>query len=230
LNIVAELPARDFTESEPFKSAIAGDLMDARPIKREPFMFVPCAGHIYSANTLPGTTDQTHGFWRRMVVIMFLRTFDGADADVGLAERIIETERAAIVAWALRGAQRLLQQGRYTEPASSMQNVQAWRERSDDVRAFLDDLAFVKLQADELQSHGFAPSDLHAAYRAWAAECGTETTLSGKAFGQRLRLLGFEARHDETKAPRRRYRLRHPTPAEREAILRERAAKEARRV
>ncbi len=228
LNLVAELPARDFAESESFKAAVAGDLMDARPIRCAPFMFKPIAGHIYSANKLPGTTDQTHGFWRRMFPVSFTRAFDGADADVGLAERIIETERSAIVAWALRGAQRLLRVGRYTAPASSARDVEAWRQAADDVRTFIEVLALVKLGPNERQDHGIIAGKLHDLFCAWGTEHRIEKVLSRKAFGARMGLIGFTACHDES-GRSRRYRLRHPTQEEREAVERERA-KEVQRV
>jgi len=224
LNLVSELPRMDFAESESWKSAIAGDLMDGRAIKRDPFTFRPIAGHIYSANALPGTSDHTRGFWRRALAIGFRREFDDASARVGLAGEIIEAETPAIVSWVLRGAQRLLAAGSFTVPESSRRHVDDWRKAADPVRQWLEEADLVDLQPGERQEHGLTASDTYARFRKWCELEGMPNIMAQRTFGARMRQAGYPSRHDETGAARR-YRLRDPSPTELEALRSARASK-----
>jgi P4 family phage/plasmid primase-like protien len=191
LNIVSELPEADILDSESWKAIVAGDTTTGREIRKEPFTFKPVAGHVYSANRLPGTTDQTHGFWRRLLVLRFGRVFAEHEQDPTLADRIVEAERPAIVAWALDGAQRVLATGRYTVPPSSAEAVESWQRASDQVRAFVEERCD-RLAMDVSPGLGEAAGDLYRAYRGWATDNGHRPMASNK-FGERMRLLGLEA-------------------------------------
>lgn len=129
LNVVSELPEADILDSESWKAIVAGDTTTGREIRGAPFTFKPIAGHIYAANRLPGTSDQTHGFWRRLLVVRFNRVFSEMEQDPGLADRIVETDRQRIVSWALRGAQRVLCAGSFTMPESARARNPSFRNR-----------------------------------------------------------------------------------------------------
>lgn len=189
LNIVSELPESDILDAESWKSVVAGDTMTAREIRQAPFTFRPVAGHVYAANRLPGTTDQTHGFWRRILVITFNRIFAEDEQNPRLAEEILETERPAIVAWLLAGAQRVLASGSYTVPDSAAQAKDRWRALADQVRAFSEDTT-APLPLDTPTHDWTAAEQLYRAYRAWADRNGHRPVAS-RTFGERMRLLGL---------------------------------------
>lgn len=191
LNIVSELPETDILDSESWKAIVAGDPISAREIRKEPFDFKPIAGHIYAANRLPGTADQTGGFWRRLIVLQFNRVFRPEEQDPTLAATILREERRAIVSWALRGAQRLLAHGGYTLPASSRDALTTWQLSTDQVRAFLEERT-LPLSPDDPLARGDTPQQLYASYRSWATDNG-HRPLSSSKFRDRMRLLGYEA-------------------------------------
>ncbi len=194
INIVSELPEADILDSESWKAIVAGDTMTGRGIRKDPFSFRPIAGHIYAANRLPGTTDQSHGFWRRILVMAFLRIFAEHEQNPNLADEIISTETPAIVAWILRGAQRLLAQGTYTVPQSTKDALEKWRTQADQVRAFVD--AWCKRLPDDARlSDGTQPDALYRSYRGWSSENGHRPVASN-TFGERMRLLGLGSRSD----------------------------------
>ena len=64
-NFVDEIPERDITGGEVFKAVVTGEPAHGERKHQPPFDFRPVAGHIFSANTLPGTVDQTSAYWRR---------------------------------------------------------------------------------------------------------------------------------------------------------------------
>lgn len=192
LNIVSELPESDILDSESWKAVVAGDMMTGREIKRSPFQFRPIAGHIYSANRLPGTTDHTLGFWRRLIVVRFDRVFAEHEQDPGLADRIVGEERGAIVSWALAGAQRVLSRGGLSVPPSASAALNDWKRASDQVLAFVEERC-ERLPLDAPTSTWLAASTLYQTYGRWASENGHRPMASNK-FSERLRLLGIEAR------------------------------------
>jgi putative DNA primase/helicase len=203
LNIVSELPEADILDSESWKSIVAGDTTTGREIRKEPFSFRPVAGHIYSANRLPGTTDQTHGFWRRMIVVPFERVFAEHEQDPTLAERIVAAERPAIVSWVLAGAQRVLQRGHYPLPASSDAALQEWQRASDQVRAFVDERC-ERLPSTAIDRACVRAGDLYAAFREWSISNGHKPLASNK-FGTRMKSIGLPSEHFDDG---NRYRVR----------------------
>ena len=139
LNIVAELPTKAIAEGSAFKGIITGDPMSARRIYEKPFTARPRCAHIFSGNTLPPTLDTSDGFWRRILVLTMTRRFDGTPEQIhNFAQLIIAKELEGVLAWAVRGAVRLLARGQYTIPASSEQEVEAWRKESDPVALWLE--------------------------------------------------------------------------------------------
>lgn len=180
INIVRELPARDLIETQHLKAIITGETITARHLFERPFNFRPRAAHIFSANALPAVADRSHGQWRRWLVVHFGRLFgsqrlpsgqviEGATVVQGMAERILEGELALVAAWAVQGAMRLLKQGDYTDPPTSNEALDEWREDTDHLVAFCRE----QLLPDEkslVSSDGWAWSigeELHTAYWKW---------------------------------------------------------------
>lgn len=194
INIVSELPETDIMDSESWKSVVAGDIMTGREIRQSPFTFKPVAGHIYSANRLPGTTDQSHGFWRRLVVLGWNRIFAESEQNPLLADEIVLAERPLIISWALHGAQRTLARGNYTMPATSDGAKDRWRAQADQVRAFIDAWT-TPLELDASKYEWTAAESLYGAYRTWANENGHRSVASN-TFGERMRLLGLGSQSD----------------------------------
>jgi P4 family phage/plasmid primase-like protien len=195
LNVVSELPEADIMDSESWKTLVAGDTMTGREIRQSPFTFKPLAGHVYSANRLPGTTDQSHGFWRRLIVITFGRIFEESEQNPRLADELV-TEQPAIVSWFLAGAQRALAQGGFTVPASSAAAKERWQMAADQVRAFVSD-SCTRLPLDAATYDWTPARQLYRAYRVWAVENGHRPVNANK-FSERMKLLGLEVRHDRT--------------------------------
>ena len=138
INFAADIPSTEIVSSHLFKAAVTGDVIMARHIRQDPFSFKPEAGHLFSANALPGTRDHSAGFWRRFVVIEFANRFEGDELDPHLGKKL-RAEKPAIIAWMVRGAQRLLKQGQYTTPTSSIHQLSNWRRDSDVVALWLEE-------------------------------------------------------------------------------------------
>lgn len=190
LNVVSELPEADILDSESFKSIVAGDTTTGRHVRERPFSFKPIAGHIFAANRLPGTNDQSHGFWRRLSVLEFNRQFAGRDQRKGLASEIIAAELPGVAVWLLEGAQRLLSRGSLNEPPSSTKRMADWHRTANRVALFLEERT-ERLPDTAPWTDGTQARHLYNDFRTWCTENGHRPMASNK-FGEELRRQGVQ--------------------------------------
>jgi P4 family phage/plasmid primase-like protien len=184
INAVSELPEGDIIDSASFKAIISGDLTDARRPHGHPFDFRPRAGHLFATNTLPGTNDQTQGFWRRFIVIGFPNSVPLERQNSHLADQLARN-LPEFVGWCLAGAAEALSKDALTIPSSSGPAIDTWRSESDQVTGFLQE----STTADPLSQT--AAAELYRQYRSWCALNGHKQ-LSSTTFGRRVKLAGLE--------------------------------------
>jgi putative DNA primase/helicase len=187
VNIVAELPTKAIAEGSEFKAIITGDPISARHIYQKPFTFRPRCAHIISGNAFPEELDTSDGFWRRLLVLTMTRRFDGTPEEIrDLAHIIIHEELDGVLAWAARGAKRLLNQNSYTCPASCQAAVDVWRKDSDPVALWID----ARTSSCSEEDGGIRTTELFGDYRAWS-ETYCFPVLNLNNFSKALvRLLG----------------------------------------
>lgn len=192
LNSVSELPERDILEGDRFKAVVTGDPVTARAPYEPAYSFRPRAGQLFAANKLPAFRDRSHGFLRRFLVVPFERQFDPKAADKTLAGRIVQTELAGVVCWALEGAARLLRRGHYREARASDEAKRDWQRSNDSPLEFLvacaRDVVAPSISAPETvagQPH-IRAEDLYTAYRHWCTKAGF-LAVNIRAFGQSVK-------------------------------------------
>jgi putative DNA primase/helicase len=118
-------------------------------------------------------------------VLNFTRKFQGADADVNIAQSIIESDLSGIASWALEGAARLESRGGYQIPPSSDVALYQWRHRSDVVLRWVEETG-LKPQDDAQISQSL----LYQAFDAWISANGHQRVTSA-TFSERLQNAGF---------------------------------------
>lgn len=186
LNVVNELPEADILSSEAVKAMISGDLVVGRYIRQAPFEFMPRAGHLFSANNLPGVRDMSRGFWRRWLVVGFNHEFKERDQDRFLAARIIRDELSTIASWVMDGAESVIQSGSYVEVESSEKAVSQWRMQADQVAMFMEQ------KTEEPEESDWTPAEkVYVTYCQWA-KMNNHYPLSATKFGRRLTTLGVD--------------------------------------
>lgn len=189
-NAVSELPKADLLESESFKQVVDGSKMTGRHVCERPFDFYSKCAQVFACNTLPGTSDQTHGYWRRFMVLMFERQFADHEQNPALPEELA-AELPGITAWAVEGAVRLLRRGRYAVPPSSDAALGEWRRSADPVSMFVEGCCEKALYHDRT-----TPTELYRSYRQWAELQGFRYIVASRSFGLRLHALGFPKQSD----------------------------------
>lgn len=183
INIVNELPDAEVEAGETFKAVISGDEVTAARKHRDPFSFCPRASHVFACNVLPGTRDQSGGFWRRQALLTFPRTFAESEQDRTIGEQL-RRELPAIAARVLRAATRLVQRGHFEMPESSEQALEEWREDSDQVRQWVRECCDVDTAAESTLA------SIYQNYAAWSKAHGHKALASNK-LGGRLKMLGY---------------------------------------
>ena len=208
VNMVNEVPATEISASDVFKSMIAGDAIGGEKKYKDPYTFKPRAGHIFAFNKFPGTDDQSHGFWRRWIVLLFERLFDERNANKNLTAALTTPdELCGIAARVLRAVARLEARGHLVIPASAEDAKAEWRMDADQVMQFVaeccdtchlthtqdcgaeDDLC----HAMHCERHRVDKEDLYPLYQAWAKACGNKP-LARKMLLSRLKSLGYARR------------------------------------
>jgi putative DNA primase/helicase len=190
-NFVNEIPERDISDGEVFKAVITGDSVRAEHKHKAPFDLKPVAGHIFSANTLPGTVDQSDAYWRRFVVLPFTRNMSLApEHQFNAAQAVIDMELPAFVAWLLAGAARVQRQKGYAIPKSSIAMLNEWRRDADSV------LKFATEECISSQKQKSATELFHD-YSRWAL-LNNFASMSSTKFYRRFAKTGILKQHTST--------------------------------
>ncbi len=170
VNSVGELPDDQPIPAAYFKSVLGRDLLSGRQPSHRVFTFRNEAAHIFSSNSYPNTRDHSSAFYTRWLIVSFPNSrIDRAEIDTGLAARIVAQEMPAILAWALAGAQRLLQRGHFEETRAHRHHMSAWQRRTDSVMEFLHDPDVCEL-APGITEVRTKRTTLYQVYKDW---CGT---------------------------------------------------------
>jgi len=135
----------------------------------------------FAVNHLPVVRDSSHGFWRRVRLIAFERTFAGPNIDKDLFRKL-KGEAEGIRAWMVRGCLEWRRRG-LAPPGKVAQATGRYRSRNDNVLEFLD-ACCERTPAEKVQA-----KRLFEAYREWCRNEGIsdDETLTMRSFGDRMK-------------------------------------------
>ena len=129
-------------DSGTLKKMISGESITVERKGERPFKFRPYAKHIYSANAIPRSFDKSEGFYRRWIFIPFNATFspDDPDYDPMIFDKITTDQALSyLLNLALKGARRLMKQGKFTQPASVANALEAYRTDNSTTLSWIED-------------------------------------------------------------------------------------------
>lgn len=167
------------------KQLISGEPVEARLPYGDPFILTNYAKLLFNCNELPNEIEQTHAYFRRLLIVNFSVTIPEAEQDKQLAQKIIASELSGVFNWVLDGLNRLLIQKNFTNSKAANDQLEEYKIQSDSVQMFLREEEYEKSTTDFIEYKKFFPL-----YRSYCTENGYHP-CSGKTFSSRLRHIGF---------------------------------------
>lgn len=186
LIFAAEIKPNSRMNEHVVKNFTGGETLRVERKYGDPFTIRPCGKIWLGVNHRPKVVDDSFGFWRRVRLIPFLRTFTGSADDLGLRDTL-KAESAGIMAWAVRGCLRWQTEG-LTPPLIVINETEQYQTGEDPLADFFEQRTEIDVDAVVT----FAA--LYAAYREWALDQGMNERekLTGRAFGHALARRPFE--------------------------------------
>ena len=88
----------------------------------------------------------------------------------GIADLILRNEYDLLLSWAIEGASRLIRNGKFTLPKSSIEALEKWTRDTDPVRAWIE--ARVRPTDNPKRDVGYTRTALFQLFETWAVENG----------------------------------------------------------
>lgn len=186
------------------KKLFSGDDVTVERKGETQFTIRPYATHIYSCNAIPRSFDKSDGFYRRWVLIPFNAKFSITDDDYDpmISEKIMTDEALShLLNIGIRGAKRLMERDRFTEPKSVIDLMEVYKTDNSNVLSWIED--------EDLTIDTFleSPRDtLYSSFRDWCIVSGIKNTTGRKAFYKEItRKYDFDEKPMQRFADGKRY-------------------------
>jgi len=157
-----------------FKLIAAGDPIKVENKFEKGFTYRPVCKLLYAMNELPNTLDKSLGFIRRLVIVPFLRVFQGAEVDKMLLDKLLR-ELPGIFNFAMEGLKRLRANDfEFSSSDAIKQAVSSYRSEQNPAITFVADFVVAGNSSDRL-----GKNELYDRFQAWCKQQG-ETDFSFK--------------------------------------------------
>lgn len=157
------------------KKLFSGNAVTVEKKGERPYTIEPYATHIYSANAIPRSFDKSEGFYRRWLLIPFNAKFTVNDVDYDplIGDKITEPEALSyLLNIGIRGAQRLIKKGQFTEPACVKDALESYKADNSTVLSWIDD---AELDEDHFLIN--SRDVLYAEFTDWCRLSGIKNSL-----------------------------------------------------
>lgn len=165
-------------QSDYFKRIVSGDTIDASHKFKPVFHFQPYARLVFAMNRLPRVKDTSHGYYRRLLIVPFNKTFDGDNADRELADKLV-AELDGIFLWALQGLDRLNKNQSFSEACQVGNMLEEYQRANNPLVAFVEDCCQLDVNAS------ISKDSIYEEYKDYADKYGY-SALSANIFFREL--------------------------------------------
>lgn len=181
------------------KKLFSGNAIMVERKGERPYTIEPYATHIYSCNAIPRSFDKSDGFYRRWLLIPFNARFsvDDEDYDPMIADKITEpTALSYLLNIGLRGAQRLIRKGHFTEPQAVKDALEAYKSDNSTTLSWIED--------KELTEDYFLDKPRDAIYSEFADWCKVSGIKSGNITGKKTFFKEIVSKFDFEEKPKQK--------------------------
>jgi putative DNA primase/helicase len=161
------------------KDITGGDMITARFLHKEFFDFAPTHKLLMFGNHKPRISGTDNGIWRRIRLIPFLKTFEGAEKDPDLADKL-RAELPGILNWAIKGCREWQKHGLRT-PEVVERATNDYRNQEDLVGEFLTEEYIITKDS----IHTLPKKELYNVYRTFC-EANGYSPLGVRRFNEQV--------------------------------------------
>ncbi|MGF6635110.1 DNA primase family protein [Paraburkholderia sp. MM6662-R1] len=187
VNISSDLPAQALTGDGYIKSIVSGDPIEAERKYKDSCTITPFARLMVATNSMPHSSDDSDGYFRRIIILTFNRTFAPEEQNPNLENELLQ-EMPGIIAWAVEGLRDLLAQQEFSIPPSSLVAVAAYRSDVNPVQQFAEECL-----VPSPDQRGWTAKGLLEVFDAWR-KAHNQKSCTSIGFGRALANLGFQSR------------------------------------
>ncbi len=181
-NVCADLDSKMLQTSGRFKKLVAGDLLAAERKFEHSFDFHPYTRLLFSANTPPGTSDQSSAYYKRWFVLPMRNQVPERRQDASLREALATPgELSGLLNLAVDGLRRLMHRGRFNVPQVMRDALASYQLETDTVTGFISDTYSVTGSRRDRVKRGV----LYAGYERWCERNGKKS-LAHAGFKKQL--------------------------------------------
>lgn len=140
LNIANENELGGAISTENLKALISGDTINISRKFKQAINYKSTIKLIFLLNTLPDTLDNTHGYYRKILIVPFNRVFKPEDIDKKLKEKVL-TELSGLLNWCLEGLERLIRNDyKFTESKAVEKITKNYRQEQNPVENYFNEV------------------------------------------------------------------------------------------
>lgn len=192
-NLGSDLSSKDLKDTGMFKQSTGRDPMTADRKNLPPIQFFNYATHIFAANKLPRTSDDSLGFFNRWIFIDFPYTFlQKKELDKYTEEQkkkrklklqdpdrikglMTDEQMSGLLNWSIEGLKRLQNDKTFTSSQTAMDIKTEWIAISDSLRAFCYECL------EEAPQRFVSKQDVRETYYRWCNDNGYISDKSGRS-------------------------------------------------
>ncbi len=179
-NIAGDVGTINGNEEAILKRYTGGDKVEIQRKFLPSLSLRPQAKMMMAWNTRPRFRDKSGGLWRRMILIP-LNNQVGTKRVFGMDNpKFWQPEAPGIMAWALEGLKRLVQQNGFSHCQARVDAIAEFRDEVNPIREFLTEF----IEPNEQGS--IESRSIYQIYQHWCRENG-RNALSDRAFGKQVR-------------------------------------------
>lgn len=139
VNIAEENSKDSFKDTELIKNFASGGYIRVKKVYQPPYEYINRTKLVMLCNTLPNNTDNTHGFYRKLLLIPFdLEVDESNKKDIDLLEKL-KAELPGIINWVIEGYKRLEKQGKFSSSKEAESAMAKYQTDTDPLLAWAHD-------------------------------------------------------------------------------------------
>jgi putative DNA primase/helicase len=186
LNIAAENEmGGKALRTENFKAIVSGDNITVNIKYRPAISYAPFCRLLFLVNSLPDTMDVTNGYFRKLIIIPFKRTFNKGERNVNLKNELL-LELPGILNWAIKGLKCLRENNYQFSHSKAIEEChRTYYAEQNPVKEFFQEHIVLEEGAKTRQS------DFHEKYLRWLNMQGIDDkgTKSRQVFWRQLKIV-----------------------------------------